>query len=242
VNRGIGAMAASMLIKTCWSASSVAPSAVSAGPHRTLTSSVALRGTPLQFNAGSSSCQGASSSQLRLPSKRKNGVQVSAAVKEMTGSLMRGEGLRFAVVVGRFNEIITRPLLAGALETFHKYQVREEDVELIWVPGSFEIPVVAQQLALSQKYHAVLCIGAVVRGATTHYDAVANSAASGIMSASLKSNVPCIFGVLTTENMEQAIDRAGGKAGNKGAECALTAIEMASLFQHHLGAGTNNKA
>lgn len=105
---------------------------------------------------------------------------------------------------------------------------------MIWVPGSFEIPVVAQQLALSEKYHAVLCIGAVVRGCTTHYDAVANSAAAGIMSASLDANVPCIFGVLTTENMEQAIDRAGGKAGNKGAEAAMTAIEMASLFQHQL--------
>ncbi|XP_024398178.1 6,7-dimethyl-8-ribityllumazine synthase, chloroplastic isoform X3 [Physcomitrium patens] len=161
-------------------------------------------------------------------------LQVSAAVKEVTGSLVKGAGLRFGVVVGRFNEIITKPLLAGALDAFYKHQVREEDIDVTWVPGSFEIPVVAQQLAMSKKYHAILCIGAVVRGATTHYDAVANSAASGIMSASLKSNVPCIFGVLTTENMEQAIDRAGGKAGNKGAEAAITALEMASLIQHHL--------
>ncbi|CAM6099230.1 unnamed protein product [Calypogeia fissa] len=156
------------------------------------------------------------------------------AVRELTGSILRGEGLRFAVVAARFNEIVTRPLVAGALETFEKYAVKDDDVDLVWVPGSFEIPLVAQQMAKSGKYEAVLAIGAVVRGATTHYDAVAGSAASGLMSASLNSGVPVIFGILTTENMEQAIDRAGGKVGNKGAEAALTAIEMASLFKHHL--------
>lgn len=205
-----------------------------------LSSSVSFRGASLKLHAGSF-CQGVSQCQFLGAVGVKRRLQVSAAVKEVAGSLMKGNGLRFGVVVGRFNEIITRPLLAGALETFTRYQVREEDIDVVWVPGSFEIPVVAQQLASSEKYHAILCIGAVVRGSTTHYDAVANSAASGIMSASLSSNVPCIFGVLTTENMEQAIDRAGGKAGNKGSEAAITALEMASLFQHHLGGGLKKK-
>jgi len=124
--------------------------------------------------------------------------------------------------------------LEGAIETFKKYSVREEDIEVIWVPGSFEIGVVAQKLGKSGKFHAVLCIGAVIRGDTTHYDAVANSAASGVLSAGINSGVPCIFGVLTCEDMDQALNRSGGKAGNKGAETALTALEMASLFEHHL--------
>ncbi|GJW53476.1 6,7-dimethyl-8-ribityllumazine synthase, chloroplastic-like protein [Tanacetum coccineum] len=137
-------------------------------------------------------------------------------------------------VVARFNEIVTRPLMNGALDTFDKYSVREEDIDVIWVPGSFEIGLVAEKLGKSGKYNAILCIGAVVRGDTTHYDAVANSAASGVLSAGLNSGVPCIFGVLTCEDMDQALNRAGGKAGNKGSEAALTAIEMASLFEHHL--------
>ncbi|KAJ0092455.1 hypothetical protein Patl1_27120 [Pistacia atlantica] len=159
-------------------------------------------------------------------------------------------------VVARFNEIVTKPLLEGALETFRKYSVKEEDIDVVWVPGSFEIGIVAERLGKSRKYHAVLCIGAVIRGDTSHYDAVANSAASGVLSAwpefrnlllnviyivALKFShmmlpvcVPCIFGVLTCEDMEQALNRAGGKSGNKGAETALTAIEMASLFEHHL--------
>ncbi|CAH9075557.1 unnamed protein product [Cuscuta epithymum] len=164
----------------------------------------------------------------------RSGFKRNSAVRQLTGSLTVAEGLRFAIVVARFNEIITRPLLEGALETFKKYSVREEDVDVVWVPGSFEIGVVAEKLGKSRKYHAILCIGAVVRGDTTHYDAVSNSAASGVLSAGLSSGVPCIFGVLTCENMEQALNRAGGKSGNKGAEAALTAIEMASLFEHHL--------
>ncbi|KAL0739695.1 hypothetical protein Bca4012_081208 [Brassica carinata] len=158
----------------------------------------------------------------------------TAAVRHVTGSLIRGEGLRFAIVVARFNEVVTKLLLEGAVETFKKYSVREEDIEVIWVPGSFEIGVVAQNLGKSGKFHAVLCIGAVIRGDTTHYDAVANSAASGVLSAGINSGVPCIFGVLTCEDMDQALNRSGGKAGNKGAETALTALEMASLFEHHL--------
>ncbi|KAI4294958.1 hypothetical protein MLD38_040754 [Melastoma candidum] len=157
-----------------------------------------------------------------------------SAVKQLTGFLTKSEGLRFAVVVARFNEIVTRLLLEGALDTFRKYSVREEDIDVVWVPGSFEIGVVAQKLGKSNKYNAVLCIGAVIRGDTSHYDAVANSAASGVLSAGINSGVPCIFGVLTCDDMDQALNRAGGKSGNKGSEAALTAIEMASLFVHHL--------
>ncbi|XP_042514101.1 6,7-dimethyl-8-ribityllumazine synthase, chloroplastic [Macadamia integrifolia] len=180
----------------------------------------------------SSSVRGSPSS-LALERKGSSFAQ-TAAVRHLIGHLNKTEGLRFAVVVARFNEVVTKLLLEGALETFKRYSVREEDIDVVWVPGSFEIPVVATKLGKSGKYQAVLCIGAVVRGDTTHYDAVANSAASGVLSAGLNSGVPCIFGVLTCDDMDQAINRAGGKSGNKGAEAALTAIEMASLFVHHL--------
>ncbi|KAK7359594.1 hypothetical protein VNO77_01555 [Canavalia gladiata] len=172
--------------------------------------------------------------QLAVQSKGRSSLLQTAAVRHLTGSVTRTHGLRFAVVVARFNEIVTKPLLEGALSTFKNYSVQDEDIDVVWVPGSFEIGVVAARLGKSGKYHAILCIGAVVRGDTTHYDAVANSAASGVLSAGLNSGVPCIFGVLTCDNMDQALNRAGGKSGNKGAEAALTAIEMASLFEHHL--------
>ncbi|KMZ60402.1 6,7-dimethyl-8-ribityllumazine synthase [Zostera marina] len=171
---------------------------------------------------------------LRSGTKRRYSISAMAGPKHLVGSLNKTEGLRFAVVVARFNEIVTKPLLEGALETFKRYSVTEENIDVITVPGSFEIPITAQILGKSGKYNAILCIGAVVRGDTTHYDAVANSAASGVLSASLGSGVPCIFGVLTCDNMDQALNRAGGKAGNKGSEAALTAIEMASLIEHHL--------
>lgn len=151
-------------------------------------------------------------------------------VKETRGGIS-GEGFRFAVIVSIFNEVVTRALLQGALNAFQRHGVDSDHIEVVWVPGSFEIPVVAQAMAKSLKFDAVLCIGAVIRGATTHYEAVANSAAGGVLSAGLNSGVPCIFGVLTTETMEQAVDRAGGKLGNKGAETAITAIEMASLMR-----------
>ncbi|KAI3734235.1 hypothetical protein L6452_13700 [Arctium lappa] len=165
--------------------------------------------------------------------KKKSSFQTEA-VRQLTGSLTKAEGFRFAIVVARFNEIVTRPLMEGAVDTFKKYSVREEDIDVVWVPGCFEVGLVAEKLGKSGKYHAILCIGAVIRGDTTHYDAVANSAASGVLSAGLNSGVPCIFGVLTCEDMDQALNRAGGKAGNKGSETALTAIEMAALFEHHL--------
>nr|XP_048317714.1 6,7-dimethyl-8-ribityllumazine synthase, chloroplastic isoform X2 [Ziziphus jujuba var. spinosa] len=152
----------------------------------------------------------------------------AAAVRHLVGSVTRTQGLRFSIVVSRFNEIVTKQLLEGALTTFNTYSVQEEDIDVVWVPGSFEIGVVATRLGKSGRYHAILCIGAVIRGDTTHYDAVANSAASGVLSAGLNSGVPCIFGVLTCDNMEQALNRAGGKSGNKGAEAALIAV---NLFQ-----------
>lgn len=166
--------------------------------------------------------------------KDRSSFAQTAAVRHLMGSFTRTEGLRFAIVVARFNEIVTKLLLEGALDTFKKYSVKDEDIDVVWVPGSFEIGVVAEKLGKSRKYQAILCIGAVVRGETSHYDAVANSAASGILTAGLSSGVPCIFGVLTTDDMDQALNRAGGKSGNKGSEAALTAIEMASLFEHHL--------
>ncbi|XP_030940456.1 6,7-dimethyl-8-ribityllumazine synthase, chloroplastic-like [Quercus lobata] len=158
----------------------------------------------------------------------------TAAVRNLMGSVTNTQALRIAVVVARFNEIITKRLLEGALSTFNHYSVLEDNIDVVWVPGSFEIGVAAERLGKSQKYHAILCIGAVIRGDTSHYDVVVNSAASGVLSAGLNSGVPCIFGVLTCDNMDQALNRAGGKSGNKGSETALTAIEMASLFEHHL--------
>ncbi|EOY06978.1 hypothetical protein SCA6_001176 [Theobroma cacao] len=166
--------------------------------------------------------------------KQRSSFVQAPAVRRLVGSLTKTQGLRFAVVIARFNEIVTKQLLEGALDTFSKYSVNEEDIDVVWVPGCFEIGIVAEMLGKSRKYHAILCIGAVIRGDTSHYDAVANSVASGVLSAGLNSGVPCIFGVLTCDDMEQALNRAGGKAGNKGAECALTAIEMASLFEHQL--------
>jgi 6,7-dimethyl-8-ribityllumazine synthase len=161
-------------------------------------------------------------------------ASAAAGPQRLLGSLTSTQGLKFAVVVARFNEIVTSLLLEGALETFRRYSVKEEDITVVSVPGSFEIPVVAQKLGKTGAYDAIICIGAVIRGDTTHYDAVANSAASGVLSAGLSSGVPCIFGVLTCDDMDQALNRAGGKSGNKGAEATLTAIEMASLCKHHL--------
>ncbi|KAL6344144.1 hypothetical protein AAG906_031858 [Vitis piasezkii] len=186
---------------------------------------------PLSF---SSSMTGFGQVGIAIELKDRGSFVQTAAVRHLMGSLTRAEGLRFAVVVARFNEIVTKLLLEGALETFKRYSVKEEDIDVVWVPGSFEIGVVAERLGKSKKYQAILCIGAVIRGDTSHYDAVANSAASGVLSAGLNSGVPCIFGVLTCDDMDQALNRSGGKSGNKGAEAALTAIEMASLFEHHL--------
>jgi 6,7-dimethyl-8-ribityllumazine synthase len=139
--------------------------------------------------------------------------------------------LRFAIVVARFNELVTRLLLEGARESLRRHGAAESSVSVVWVPGSFEIPVVARKLAMSGAYDAVICLGAVIRGATAHFDHVAGQASAGIARAALDSGRPVIFGVLTTDTVEQAQDRAGGKAGNKGADAATAAVEMANLLR-----------
>lgn len=142
-----------------------------------------------------------------------------------------GKGLRIAIVAARFNALVTDRLLDAAEATLRRYGVADEAIDILSVPGSFEIPLVARVAAQSGRYHAVICLGAVVRGDTDHYTYVANGAASGIASVGLETGVPAIFGVLTTDTMEQALDRAGGKAGNKGADAAITAIETVNLLR-----------
>lgn len=138
-------------------------------------------------------------------------------------------GLKYAIVVGRFNEFITSKLLSGALDALKRHGVKDEEVSVVWVPGAFEIPFAAQKLAESGKYDAVITLGTVIRGSTSHYDYVCNEVAKGVAAIGLKTGVPTIFGVVTTENIEQAIERAGTKAGNKGWDAATAAIEMANL-------------
>lgn len=141
------------------------------------------------------------------------------------------QNLKYAIVVGRFNEFITSKLLGGALDGLKRHGVQDDHIEIAWVPGAFEIAMVAQKMAESKKYHAVITLGAVIRGATPHFDYVSSEVAKGVASVSLKTGVPTIFGVLTTDTIEQAVERAGTKAGNKGWEAAATAIEMANLMQ-----------
>ena len=140
------------------------------------------------------------------------------------------KGKRFALVVSRYNEFFSRRLLDGALDCLVRHGAAEKDVEVYRTPGSFEIPLVARTVAESGKFHAVVCLGAVIRGQTSHFDFVASEVAKGISRLSLETGVPVIFGVITTENLEQAVDRAGARAGNRGAEAALAAIEMANLM------------
>ncbi len=142
----------------------------------------------------------------------------------------QGAGFRFALIVGRFNRFISERLLEGALDMLRRHGVAEEDITVVWCPGAFEIPLVAQRLARSRKHHAILALGAVIRGATPHFDLVAQGVANGIARVSLEEGVPVIFGVLTTDTVEQAMERAGTKAGNKGADAALAALEMAHLL------------
>jgi 6,7-dimethyl-8-ribityllumazine synthase len=137
---------------------------------------------------------------------------------------------RFAVVAARFNAVVVDALVAGALDAFRRHGVADDAVDLVRVPGSFEIPAVARRLAEANKYAAVVCLGAVIKGDTDHYDHVAAAAANGVLQASVATGVPVIFGVLTCDTMEQAVNRAGGKAGNKGFESAVTAVEMANLM------------
>ena len=152
------------------------------------------------------------------------------AVKTFEGKLVAKE-VKVGIVAARFNEFITSKLLDGALDGLKRHDVCEEDIHVAWVPGAFEIPLIASKMAKSGKYDAVICLGAVIRGSTSHYDYVCNEVSKGSAAVSLESGVPVMFGVLTTENIEQAIERAGTKAGNKGYDCAVGAIEMVNLIR-----------
>ncbi|MBM7571137.1 6,7-dimethyl-8-ribityllumazine synthase [Aquibacillus albus] len=143
-----------------------------------------------------------------------------------------GTDLKVGIVVGRFNEFITSKLLGGAQDTLRRHGVKEEDVSIAWVPGAFEIPLVAKKMAASGKYDAVITLGTVIRGSTPHFDYVSSEVSKGVANASMDEGLPVIFGVLTTDTIEQAIERAGTKAGNKGAEAAVSAIEMANLLRN----------
>ncbi len=152
------------------------------------------------------------------------------AVNVIEGKVVN-QGMKVGIVVTRFNEFITNKLLGGALDALKRHDVPDEDVTVAWVPGAFEVPLVAQSMAQSGKYDAVIALGAVIRGATSHYDLVCNEAAKGVAQASLKTGVPVMFGIITTDTIEQAIERAGSKAGNKGAECVTGAIEMVNVLR-----------
>ena len=141
------------------------------------------------------------------------------------------EGLKIGIVAARFNEFIVSKLIGGAEDALKRHGVREDDIELAWVPGAFEIPLIAQKMAHSKKYDAVICLGAVIKGATSHYDYVCAEVSKGIATVSLNSNIPVMFGVLTTDSIEQAIERAGTKAGNKGFDVAVSAIEMCNVIK-----------
>lgn len=151
-------------------------------------------------------------------------------MKTYEGKLI-AQNLKVGIVVGRFNEFIGSKLLAGAIDAFKRHGVQEEEMEIAWVPGAFEIPLVAKRMAKSKKYDAVICLGAVIKGATPHFDYVSSEVSKGVAHVSLETEVPVIFGVLTTDTIEQAIERAGTKAGNKGYDAAVTAIEMANLLK-----------
>jgi len=145
--------------------------------------------------------------------------------------MLIGTGLKIGIVVSRFNEFITSKLVSGAIDTLKRHGVNDDDIDIAWVPGSFEIPIAADKMASSRRYDAVICLGALIRGSTPHFDYIAAEASKGIAQVGLKTGIPTIFGVITTENIEQALERAGTKAGNKGSDAALSAIEMANLFK-----------
>lgn len=152
-------------------------------------------------------------------------------MKTIEGKLVSDAAIRVGIVAARFNEFITSKLLSGAIDGLLRRNVQQENIQIAWVPGAFEIPLIASKMAKSGRYDAVICLGAVIRGSTSHYDYVCNEVSKGIASVSLESGIPVLFGVLTTENIEQAIERAGSKAGNKGSECAAGAIEMVNLIR-----------
>ena len=151
-------------------------------------------------------------------------------MKVYEGKLV-SKDIKIGIVASRFNEFITAKLVSGAMDALVRHEVKEQDIHVAWVPGAFEIPLIASKMAKSKKYDAIICLGAVIRGNTTHYDYVCNEVSKGISTVSLNSDIPVMFGVLTTENIEQAIERAGTKAGNKGFDCAVGAIEMVNLIR-----------
>ncbi len=142
---------------------------------------------------------------------------------------LNGEGLRIGIVASRFNELITSKLIAGAEDCLKRHGVKDEDITLAWVPGAFEVPLMAKKLVMNMTFDAVICVGAIIRGATSHYDMVCSETAKGIAQVSLNSGIPVLFGILTTDTIEQAIERAGTKSGNKGYDTAMAAIEMANM-------------
>ena len=150
------------------------------------------------------------------------------SIRVLEGKVV-AEGMKVGIVASRFNSFIVQKLLDGAVDGLVRHGVTEEDITAAWVPGAFELPIVAKQMAESGKYDAVICVGAVIRGSTSHYELVCNEVAKGIAQVSMQTGVPVLFGVITTENIEQAFERAGSKAGNKGYDCALSAIEMVNL-------------
>jgi 6,7-dimethyl-8-ribityllumazine synthase len=152
-------------------------------------------------------------------------------IQVLEGKLVAPEGMKVGIVASRFNEIIVNKLLGGALDGLVRHGVEEENITAAWVPGAFEIPVAASKMAQSGKYDAVICVGAVIRGDTSHYDYVCNEVSKGVAQVGLATGIPVLFGVVTTENIEQAIARAGSKAGNKGYDCALSAVEMVNLMR-----------
>ena len=152
-------------------------------------------------------------------------------MKVLEGKLVAPAGMKVGIVASRFNEIIVNKLLGGAVDGLVRHGVEEDNITAAWVPGAFEIPLAADKMAASGKYDAVIAVGAVIRGSTSHYDYVCAEVSKGVAQASVKNGVPVLFGVITTDNIEQAIERAGSKAGNKGAECAAGAIEMANLLR-----------
>jgi 6,7-dimethyl-8-ribityllumazine synthase len=152
-------------------------------------------------------------------------------MKVVEGKL-NAKGLKFGIVVGRFNEFISSKLLGGAIDALKRHVAGEDNIDMVWAPGSYEIPLLAKKMAKSGKYDAVICLGAVIRGATPHFDFVANEVAKGVAMVGLETEVPVIFGVLTTDSIEQAIERAGTKSGNKGFDAGMAAIEMANLMKN----------
>lgn len=164
----------------------------------------------------------------KIKKVKKEGNEMSTNLLE--GNLVAKEGMKVGIVASRFNEIIVNKLVGGALDGLKRHGVEEDNIVTAWVPGAFEIPLIAQKMAVSGKYDAVIAVGAVIRGSTSHYDYVCNEVSKGVAQVGLSTGVPVLFGVVTTENIEQAIERAGSKAGNKGYDCALSAIEMVNLI------------